>query len=164
LNKTIQGVVKVLEYIVTILFFFIASTAFLQVLLRYGFNRSLHWAHDLDIQLMIWTVWLCAPIGLYQKAHLRVNFLEGYFSRKTQRILNVLFDCFTFLFLILLGIKGVDVIQSVAGMTLLSLPIPTGLMFAAAPVGATLMIFVSIPELVRDLKDLSNPGEGRRRN
>lgn len=155
LKKSIEYVIGVLEYTVLLLFFIIVSTAFLQVFFRYVFNTSITWANDLVILLMIWAVWLCAPIGLYQKTHLQVNFFEGKFSKRTQSILTALFDLLILILLIILGVKGIEVIQSVAGMTQLILPIPTGVTFASAPVGAFLMIYVLIPECIEAFKNLS---------
>jgi TRAP-type C4-dicarboxylate transport system permease small subunit len=139
---------------VTLLFSLIVATAIAQVFFRYVLRSPIAWASELVIQLMIWAIWLCGPIGIYQKGHLRISFLKDRFSLRTQRILTVPLDLLTLIFFTILGIKGIEVIQSVEGMVLLSMPIPTGVMFAAAPVGATLMIFFFIPELVEDFKHL----------
>ena len=63
----------------------------------------------------------------------------------------------------ILGIKGIEVIQSVEGMDLISMPIPRGWVFAAAPVGASFhVLFLFIPILVHDLKGALRPSRGRR--
>jgi TRAP-type C4-dicarboxylate transport system permease small subunit len=153
--KKITGVVsKILEYIVGAFFLVIAATALSQVFARYLLRHSLVWAHELDIFLMIWAVWLSAAIGIHRKAHLRITLVSERLSVKTQRVLLVFIDLFTLLFLLIIGIKGVGVIQSLEGMDLISMPIPRGVVFAAAPVGAGLMILLFIPIVVGDIRDL----------
>lgn len=153
--KKITGVVsKILEYIVGALFLVIAATALSQVFARYLLRHSLVWAHELDIFLMIWAVWLSAAIGIHRKAHLRITLISERLSVETQRFLLVFIDLFTLLFLLIIGVKGVGVIQSLEGMDLISMPIPRGVVFAAAPVGAGLMILLFIPIVVRDIRDL----------
>ena len=154
MKKITSVVSKILEYIVGGLFLVIAATALSQVFTRYVLRHSLVWAHELDILLMIWAVWLCAAIGIHRKAHLRVTLLSERLSPEKQRILVAFIDLFTLFLLIILGIKGIEVIQSVEGMDLISMPIPRGVVFAAAPVGAAFMLLFFIPILVQDLKGL----------
>ncbi len=149
----IAGIVsKILEYIVGLLFLVIGTTALAQVIARYVFRHSLVWAHELDIMLMIWAVWLSAVVGIHRKAHLRITLVSDLFSADKQRFLIFFIDLFTVFLLIILGIKGVEVIQSVEGMDLISMPIPRGWQFAAAPVGAVLMMLVFIPIFIDDVK------------
>jgi TRAP-type C4-dicarboxylate transport system permease small subunit len=152
MRRITDPVAKILEYVVAGLFLIIGTTALAQVIARYVFRHSLVWAHELDILLMIWAVWLSASIGMYRKAHLRITLLSEKLSERTQRALTLFIDFFTLFFLILLGVKGIGVIQSVEGMDLISMPIPRGLVFAAAPVGAALMILLFLPALILDLR------------
>jgi TRAP-type C4-dicarboxylate transport system permease small subunit len=154
MRRIVDAIVKQLERIVTIFFFVIVSTASAEIFARYLFQISFIWVNDLNIQLTIWGVWLCAPIGLARKQHMKVDFFEGSFSPAAQRILDVVFDFLTIAFLVIVGIWGIAVIKSVAGMTHLTLLVPTGLLFAAAPVGACLMVFVIIPDVMDDVRDL----------
>jgi TRAP-type C4-dicarboxylate transport system permease small subunit len=154
MKKLTRVVSHILEYLVGALFIIITVTALAQVFTRYVLRHSLVWAHELDIFLMIWAVWLSAAIGIHRKAHLRITLVSERLSVKTGRVLLVFIDLFIFLFLLVVGIKGVEVIQSVEGMDLISMPIPRGFVFAAAPVGAVFMLFLFIPILVQDLKEL----------
>ena len=152
-KRTADVISKILEYIVGALFLVIAATALAQVFTRYVLRHSLVWAHELDIFLMIWAVWLSAAIGIHRKAHLRITLISDRLSAEKRRPLIVFIDLFTLFLLIILAIKGSEVVQSVEGMDLISMPIPRGFVFASAPVGAVLMLFLFIPVLVQDLKD-----------
>jgi TRAP-type C4-dicarboxylate transport system permease small subunit len=164
MKRVTNAVSKILEWTVGVLFLALAATAFAQVFFRYGLGDSLVWAHELDILLMIWAVWLGAAVGIYRKGHLRITLLSDRYSAKVRAILLVVIDVATVLFLILLGTKGMEVVQSHEGTTLVSMDIPRGLMFAAAPVGAVFMIFLFMPALIEDVKGLLIGQREERRN
>lgn len=155
MKRITDSVSRVLEYVVGGLFLIIASTALAQVFTRYVLRNALIWTHELDILLMIWAVWLSAAIGIHRKGHLRISLISEKLSVRKRSVLVVFIDLFTLLLLMVLGIKGIEVIHSVEGMDLVSMDIPRGVMFASAPVGAGLMILLFIPILVADLKALS---------
>lgn len=143
-----------LEVVVGGLFIAIAATALAQVFTRYVLANSLTWTHELDILLMIWAVWLGAAIGIHRKAHLRISILSDRLSERTQKILTVVIDLLTLTFLIVVGWKGIAVIESVEGTVLTSMDLPRGFVVSAAPVGAGLMILFFLPMLLEDFRNL----------
>lgn len=155
MKKLANGLARILEYLVSVLLMFIVATALAQVFSRYILRNSITWTHELDIMLMIWSVFLGAAVGMHRKAHLRITILSDRFPAKAQRILLVLIDLFALLFLIILGVKGIEVIQSVEGTVLTSMDLPRGFMVGAASVGAALMILLFIPVMIEDVRGLS---------
>ena len=143
-----------LEVVVGGLFIAIAATALAQVFTRYVLSNSLTWTHELDILLMIWAVWLGAAIGIHRKAHLRISILSDRLSERTQKIILFVLDVLTLVFLVILGWKGIAVIESVEGTVLTSMDLPRGFVVSAAPVGATFMILFFLPILFIDLRSL----------
>jgi C4-dicarboxylate transporter DctQ subunit len=60
------------------LFLLVASfslLAFVQVVLRYGFNRGLFWADELTLFAFTWTIFLSAALALERKLHFGVYLL-----------------------------------------------------------------------------------------
>ncbi len=147
-------IAKGLEYVVGGLFIAIAATALAQVFTRYVLSNSLTWTHELDILLMIWAVWLGAAIGIHRKAHLRISILSDRLSERTQKIILFVLDVLTLVFLVILGWKGIAVIESVEGTVLTSMDLPRGFVVSAAPVGAAFMILFFLPILFEDLRSL----------
>jgi TRAP-type C4-dicarboxylate transport system permease small subunit len=143
-----------LEYVVGGLLIVIAVTAVAQVFTRYVLGDSLTWTHELDILLMIWAVWLGAAIGIHRKAHLRVSILSDRLSEGKRKILMVVTDLLTLTFLVVVGWKGIAVIESVEGTVLTSMDLPRGFVVSAAPVGAGLMILFFLPILFEDFQNL----------
>jgi TRAP-type C4-dicarboxylate transport system permease small subunit len=103
---------------------------------------------------MIWAVWLGAAIGIHRKAHLRISILSDRLSEGKRRILMVVTDLLTLTFLVVVGWKGIAVIESVEGMVLTSMDLPRGFVVSAAPVGAALMILFFLPILLEDFRNL----------
>jgi TRAP-type C4-dicarboxylate transport system permease small subunit len=95
MERITRFVSKMLEWTVGALFLILAVTAFAQVIFRYALRSSLVWAHELDILLMIWAVWLGAAVGLYRKGHLRITLLSDRFSVEARNILLVPTDVAT---------------------------------------------------------------------
>src|SRR5512136_3348552 len=100
MTKLCRFIAKVLEYLVGGLSIVIAVTALAQVFTRYVLSNSLTWTHELDILLMIWAVWLGAAIGIHRKAHLRISILSHRLSEATRKILVVVTDLLTLIFLV----------------------------------------------------------------
>ena len=153
MTKISYWVSKSLECVVGTMFLVIVLTTIAQVLFRFILNTSLVWANELAILMMIWAVWLSAAIGIYRKAHIGMTFIRDCLPILVRKSVSILIDCCVLVFLVVLGIKGMDVVQSLEGMTLVSIPLPREVMAAPAPVGAALMAFFLIPILVKDFKD-----------
>jgi len=147
-------IARALEVVVGGLFIVIAGTALAQVFTRYVLANSLTWTHELDILLMIWAVWLGAAIGIHRKTHLRISILSDRLSERTQKILTVVIDLLTLTFLVVVGWKGIAVIESVEGTVLTSMDLQRGFVVSAAPVGAGFMILFFLPSLLEDFRSL----------
>ena len=156
-------IAKGLEYVVGGLLIAIAATALAQVFTRYLLSHSLTWTHELDILLMIWAVWLGAAIGIHRKAHMRINILSDRLSEGTRKVLMVAIDIITLIFLVVVGWKGIAVIESVEGTVLTSMDLPRGFVVSAAPVGAGFMILFFLPILLEDFRNLITFSRGRHR-
>jgi TRAP-type C4-dicarboxylate transport system permease small subunit len=147
-------VARGLEYIVGGLFIVIAATALAQVFTRYVLSNSLTWTHELDILLMIWAVWLGAAIGIHRKAHMRISILSDRLSEAKQKIFRVVLDLLSLTFFVVVGWKGIAVIESVEGTVLTSMDLPRGFVVSAAPVGAGFMVLFFLPILFEDFQSL----------
>jgi len=148
---------KGIEWLAGLLFLLMAIITFTQVFCRYILGNPLTWAHEVAVLLMVWAVWLGAAIGIHRKAHLRIELLSNRFSEKVQKYLTALFDVLILVFLLIVAVKGVNVVQSMEGIYFTSIDLPKGLMFTAAPAGALLMILLFFPTLVQDLRRIIRP-------
>jgi TRAP-type transport system small permease protein len=154
MTRLCRFIARGLEYIVGGLFIVIAATALAQVFTRYVLANSLTWTHELDILLMIWAVWLGAAIGIHRKAHMRISILSDRLSEANQKIFRVVIDLLSLTFFVVVGWKGIAVIESVEGTVLTSMDLPRGFVVSAAPVGAAFMLLFFLPIVFEDFQSL----------
>lgn len=61
------------ESLIGLLLVAVTLLVFIQVVLRFGFNTSIHWAQEITLLLNAWFVLLGASWALREKAHIAVN-------------------------------------------------------------------------------------------
>ena len=139
--KTI--LILILERLVGLLFMVIVVVNMAQVFCRYALGFSLTWSHELVILLLIWTVWLCMPIGLDRMEHISVTFLVDHVSP----IVRV-----RLVWLHLVFFLSFPVAKAFEGMELFSIPIPTNARYYSATAGSLLAGFVLAAKLFKSDK------------
>jgi len=143
-KKTVDYITKVIEYILLALFIVMVAVIFGQVVTRYLFHKSLHWAEELGIYTMIWSCFLGTAIAVRKKAHTRMGFFVGLLSVKKQIIMEI--------FVNLLCMAWMCVITNYAfkvtaiGLRNIStgLKIPLGYIYFSLPLSGIIMIFYFI--------------------
>jgi TRAP-type C4-dicarboxylate transport system permease small subunit len=59
-----------------------------QVVLRYGFNRSIDWADELSRLAFVWSIFLAVPLGVRQGAHIGIDLVVLKFPAFVQTVLR----------------------------------------------------------------------------
>lgn len=148
--KTI--IILILEQLVGLLFIVIVTVTLAQVFCRYALGFSLTWSHELVILLLIWTVWLCIPIGLDRMEHISVTFLVGRLSCRSSVRLSWLHWALSVFFFGLVFFLSFPVAKAFEGMELFTIPIPTNARYYAATAGSLLAGFVLVANLFKPKK------------
>lgn len=55
-----------------------------QVVLRYGFNRSIDWADEISRLSFVWAIFLALPLGVRQGAHIGIDLMVNQFNASVQ--------------------------------------------------------------------------------
>jgi TRAP-type C4-dicarboxylate transport system permease small subunit len=133
---------------------FFALTAFLVFLgaLTRTAGYPLIWAIDIAQASFVWACVLGADIALRRNAHIEIDILVRTFSRAVRRILAIVFLVMIAVFLATLVYLGIN-------LTLLNLERPLGdvgisygVVSAAIPAGALLMLTTALRRLWRGLR------------
>jgi C4-dicarboxylate transporter, DctQ subunit len=82
-----------------ILLFMILSM-FVDVFLRYLFNRPSVWVTEVATYLFMYVVFLATAYTLQQDTHIRVTFIRDLFDARTKRIIDLLTSIFAMLFIL----------------------------------------------------------------
>lgn len=147
-----------LEILSGILLLAMVLTVGVQVIFRYLLNASLPWPEELAILLFAWGMWLGAAAGVYRKTHLTMDILYARRGAAGRRRLDLVIDLLVLGFLVLLVAKSIPVVQGAEITSYSFLPFTLMVLYAALPVGASLMgLFIAARLAARALGGTLGP-------
>lgn len=116
-----------------------------QVIARYVFNASFSWAEEISIVILLWATWGGASMAMKSNTHLRMSILENRWSLRTRVLIRSILHLLVLCFLGTVAVNSRLTIDSMANITLGSLPqIPMNIMYYSVPVGCLLLIYDTI--------------------
>jgi len=144
-------ITKIEEVLAMVFFAITTALVFIGAIARtIGF--PLIWAIDIAQASFVWACVLGADLALRRNAHIEIDILVRTFSREARRILAIIFLVMIAVFLATLVYLGIN-------LTLLNLERPLGdvgisygIVTAAIPVGAFLMMTTALRRLWRGLR------------
>jgi len=153
---------KILDWVVDSLaaacLLVMSSVLALEVIFRYALNRPLSWTLEVSLFCFIWLVWLGAIASMREERQIRIDFAETYSPKRIKRILLPANTILSMLFLVFVIYYGVRVTESQMSAVYDILPFSRGILYAAAPVGGSLMFLTLARVLVRQIRRYS-PGQ-----
>ncbi len=155
LFKTADKLLANLENVLVVIFLSFATIlAFIEVVLRYGFQTSITWSSELVIVSIIWAVFIGLPITLRKGGHIKIDVVVNLLSGKKKgfviflaTMIGVLFSLFLFFF----SVKYTAFLKE-SGEISITTDIPEYLYFMALPVSGFLLSIRYVQELISVLK------------
>lgn len=128
------------------------------VLMRYILNASLSWGEELTLWFFVWFVWLAVSYAFHKREHVRITVLRDFLSEKKRLYADVVISLLVLAFLVVLTIECIKLIllPFVASQNSVVLGLPIPILYASAPVGATLSSIRVVQNLIRTLRDIAN--------
>jgi len=77
---------------------FVTFSIFVDVILRYFFNRPSIWVTEVSTYLFLYIIFLATAYALQQGMHIRVTFIFDLFNAKAKRIIDLLTSIFAMIF------------------------------------------------------------------
>jgi len=121
-----------------------------QVFSRYLFNHSFVWSEELVRYLMIWMVMIGAALVQSTNDHIRIDYFPRMLNIRGRIVLETIFRLFTLTFMIILLVKGQKLVVFSKMFESSGLGISMFWPMLAIPVGAFLIIFYTIINLIKD--------------
>lgn len=123
---------------------------FLQVIMRYVFNNSLSWSEELARMIFIWASWIGISFGQKRGEHIKIILLTDNLRGKAKLIVLFIADICTLAILIVLIIKGYEVMEKISmlGAKSPALYIPKWVPYASIPISCGLMATRVVKEMV----------------
>lgn len=153
--KTVDKFLANFENILVVIFLSFATLlAFVEVVLRYGFQTSITWSSEVVVVSIIWAVFIGLPITLRKGGHIKVDVVVNLLSGKKKgfviflaTMVGVLFSLFLFFF----SVKYTAFLKE-SGEISITTDIPEYIYFMALPVGGFLLSIRYVQELISTLR------------
>jgi len=71
--RALEGIDRAAAWLIAVVMLAMVAIVSMQVLYRYGFNRSFDWAEDLARLAFVWAIFLALPLGVKQGAHIGIE-------------------------------------------------------------------------------------------
>ena len=138
--KVEAGLNKILNILITIVFFTIVVLTILLVILRYVFNTGITGGNELMEYLFVYTTAIGAAIAIGKNEHIRI----GYFVERWGRVLQLITDLFTVVCIAVINIVFIFLsnswISKVGGSESPVMRIPMKVVQFSVPAGCTLSV------------------------
>jgi TRAP-type C4-dicarboxylate transport system permease small subunit len=144
---------KFIYYTTAVLFGFSATLAFLCVIFRYVFNNSIVWGEEAIRLMFIWMFMLCGAECFRKEKHITLDIFLELWPQNARWICKIIIDIILLAFLAMVAYLGIEACLTNMGQKTTALEISFGIVYLAIPVGAILMMFFIIHNLVGRLKN-----------
>ena len=151
-----NGIEKVLNVIIIVMFAGMVIIVFSNVVARYFLNAALAWSDEVSRFMFIWLVFVGAIVAYMKNDHLGLDILVKYLPKTASRILVVIADILVLFALSILLKGGIDMtLDSFAsGWVSSAVSLPYGYIYMVGPISAFFLILEGILKIVSDLKSV----------
>jgi TRAP-type C4-dicarboxylate transport system permease small subunit len=132
-------------------------TTSLQVFTRYVINAPFTWTEELAKMLFIWITFLGSAIIAKRDAHISIDFVTRLLPAGPRRLMLIFGQTISVAVLLILGVKGVRLLQITGASESPALSVPWVYIYAAFPLGMFLMAARYAHGLVRLIRGTSAP-------
>lgn len=145
---------KIVEIVGGAMLVGVTLLAILQVILRYAFNYAIIWSEEFSRLLFVWIVMLGAALGLSYGKHMVIEFIPQQLPRAIADWIALGLQLIGLLFLGVVLIKSFPLLELTSSDYYVTLPFPVMYAYLSASVGAALMIFYWLFEIVTAIRRL----------
>ena len=154
MKKILDGLVKSEVFLASVILAALILCTFLGVIARYVFSKPFTWEEEFQLACVVWISFLAAPAAFHTKSHVAIEILVDLFTKKAQRIADVLIAvlvCGILVFTFFRSVNFISVIASTRRATPI-LRVPYAYVYGIAPVSIVLMLVSYIYVTVQALK------------
>ncbi|MBU8906079.1 TRAP transporter small permease [Desertibacillus haloalkaliphilus] len=133
MNRTIENITCVLLVIMVLL-------VFIQIVSRAAFGSSYAWTEEIARFLMIWITFLGASVAFQYGSHISIDFFISKLKHRIAKWVQLIASLAIVTFLLILLVKGYQIIETSMIQRSASLRIPMGYVYTIMPISAVLML------------------------
>jgi TRAP-type mannitol/chloroaromatic compound transport system permease small subunit len=154
IQKTIDGIAELSGVAGWLLVLYCMCFGVTDVFLRYWLNQPSLWIGTTIQAAMVLMACVGGVYAVKHDAFVKLDIFYANRSRRVQAVLDVITASFTFLFLYVLIVEGIEAAQLAYMLnqtTPTAVPIPLGPIKSAIPIAAVLVLVVVLKKFVHDL-------------
>ena len=139
---------RVLETLVTLMFFCILSLTILLVVMRYGFNSSIIGGNEAMNYLFIYTTALGAAVSVGQGTHIKISFVVDCLPATVRRVIDMIGYLLIAFINVVMIYYSIAWIRSAGYFESPVLRIPNWIVQVSVPLGGCLVILYCLNHLI----------------
>jgi C4-dicarboxylate transporter DctQ subunit len=146
--------IKIEEFITSLLIFVIAVLTVLQVLFRYFLEIPFPWIEELTRYLMIYMIYIGAAIGVYKNDHFKIEILNMILNKNQIRLVNITHQLAIMAFVSVFAYVSLQFVisQNNFGQVAPALQISMSWPMGALVIGSLLMLIASIASIYKNIQ------------
>jgi TRAP-type C4-dicarboxylate transport system permease small subunit len=152
---------KIVDIIGTVIFAVIIVVSSAQIVNRYIFGKSLFWAEELSVQLMIWITFLGAAKGVSLNSHTRLTVLLNALAPGLRNYMMLVSNLLCIAFLGISARYGFVLAKNTWNSTTIGTRMPLGFIYLAMPLCSVLIIVFLIMNSMDTILELRKPHEAK---
>lgn len=129
----------------------------IQVFFRYVLESALPWSEEVARYMMIWMVFLVAPIAYRRGLNVAIEIVPGLFSLRWRAVLMLVINVLVIAALVRLLMESPGVLDRATRITAQTFPIEMVYIYAAMPIGLAAMVLAGIEIVLRSIRDIVEP-------
>jgi TRAP-type C4-dicarboxylate transport system permease small subunit len=143
-----RSLVRVIEMAVVAAMAVVSVVVMAEVILRYTLGETLVVTEELSRYLMVWIAFLGSVLLMRERGHIAAEGLGGWFGPLGRRVIGVVADLLSLVFLLTLTWAGLQTLPGQLDQYLTTINIPIFWFYLAIPVGSGLMASVIVVRLL----------------
>lgn len=138
---------KAIEVLTVLILALITAMVSVEVVLRYGFGKSLFITEEFTRYALVWMVFLACSLAVADNSHIRVEFVVNLFKGKMRACINLAAQMLFIVFLVFLIVQGTIALPFQRDQIIPTLNISMFWFYMAMPVGGLLMVLNLLPQI-----------------
>ena len=144
IDAIVQPLIKLCKIAVISCVLSIALIVSTSIFFRYVLNNSITWSEEIAKYLMVWMVFVGAPVAMVQSRHIAIEMFPNLFRPRIRALVFLIVNLLIVLTMAFWTYRGFT--YTVGGMSQVMSSfdkIPLGVVFASIPFGSCIMMIIS---------------------
>lgn len=143
---------RLLKWYIVILMVLLTGFTFVQVVARYLMRSPIMGTDQMARITLVWLTFMGAAAAIREGKNIRIDAIEKLLPKQVRTWLEIFFDLILMFLLLVLVVKGYEVLLVARSQEVLGTPFSYGVVCAAIPVGALLMLSYVVVRLYSRLR------------